>query len=96
LFFLKRAFVLIWFAADEKYAHLKKLENAVENLILFKADLLDYVSIASAVAGCEGVFHVACPVPSTKVPNPEVCVDRAMMCMALLIQVLTQKLYYTA
>ncbi|KAJ3679014.1 hypothetical protein LUZ60_017025 [Juncus effusus] len=57
---------------DDKYAHLKRLENATENLKLFKADLLDFTSIASAVAGCEGVFHVASPVPSTKVSNPEV------------------------
>ncbi|XP_078178274.1 cinnamoyl-CoA reductase 1-like [Carex rostrata] len=58
--------------SDEKYAHLKLLENASENLILFKADLLDFVSVVSAVAGCEGVFHVASPVPFSKVPNPEV------------------------
>ncbi|XP_078182286.1 cinnamoyl-CoA reductase 2-like isoform X2 [Carex rostrata] len=58
--------------SDEKCAHLKKLENATENLELFKADLLDYGSIASSVAGCDGVFHVASPVPSSKVSNPEV------------------------
>ncbi|XP_073102268.1 cinnamoyl-CoA reductase 1-like [Elaeis guineensis] len=58
--------------SDEKNAHLKKLENASENLQLFKADLLDYNAVASAIAGCEGVFHVASPVPPIKVPNPEV------------------------
>ncbi|XP_073102288.1 cinnamoyl-CoA reductase 1 isoform X2 [Elaeis guineensis] len=58
--------------SDEKNAHLKKLENASENLQLFKADLLDYHAITSAIAGCEGVFHVASPVPAAKVPNPEV------------------------
>ncbi|XP_019703966.1 cinnamoyl-CoA reductase 1 [Elaeis guineensis] len=58
--------------SDEKNAHLKKLENASENLQLFKADLLDYNAVASAIAGCEGVFHVASPVPAIKVPNPEV------------------------
>lgn len=57
---------------DEKNSHLKKLEKAQENLKVFKADLLDYNSIASAVAGCEGVFHVAGPFPSRKVSNPEV------------------------
>ncbi|KAJ3707884.1 hypothetical protein LUZ61_011589 [Rhynchospora tenuis] len=62
----------------EKYAHLKRLDNATQNLILFKADLLDYVSIASAVAGCEGVFHVASPVPSFVVPNPEVLLEPAV------------------
>ncbi|KAJ4718840.1 Cinnamoyl-CoA reductase family protein [Melia azedarach] len=58
--------------SDEKNAHLYKLEKASENLKLFKADLLDYNSLYSAIAGCDGVFHVASPVPSTTVPNPEV------------------------
>lgn len=44
-----------------KYAHLNKLEKASENLKLFKADLLDYDSLRSAVEGCSGVFHVASP-----------------------------------
>ncbi|KAG7569036.1 NAD-dependent epimerase/dehydratase [Arabidopsis thaliana x Arabidopsis arenosa] len=57
---------------NEKYAHLKKLEKAGDKLKLFKADLLDYGSLQSAIAGCSGVFHVACPVPPASVPNPEV------------------------
>ncbi|XP_008453022.1 cinnamoyl-CoA reductase 1-like isoform X2 [Cucumis melo] len=57
--------------SDAKYAHLRKLEKATENLQLFKADLLDYQSLRSAIAGCDGVFHVACPVPSTTSSNPE-------------------------
>ncbi|XP_047166868.1 cinnamoyl-CoA reductase 1-like isoform X4 [Vigna umbellata] len=57
---------------SEKYEHLKKLEGAFENLTLFKADLLNYESILSAIAGCTAVFHVASPVPSTVVPNPQV------------------------
>ncbi|KAG1326808.1 cinnamoyl-CoA reductase 1 [Cocos nucifera] len=65
--------------SDEKNAHLKKLENASENLQLFKADLLDYNAVASAIAGCEGVFHVASPVPSTKVPNPEARFPNALV-----------------
>ncbi|XP_027156237.1 cinnamoyl-CoA reductase 1-like [Coffea eugenioides] len=56
---------------DEKYVHLKKLDKAAENLKLFKADLLDYNSISAAIRGCDGVFHVASPVPSGSVPNPE-------------------------
>ncbi|KAL5200259.1 hypothetical protein ABZP36_021462 [Zizania latifolia] len=56
---------------DGKNAHLKALEGAGERLQLFKADLLDYDSVASAVAGCEGVFHVASPVPSSRSTNPE-------------------------
>ncbi|GLT35290.1 hypothetical protein SLA2020_097570 [Shorea laevis] len=57
---------------DEKYAHLNKLDKASENLKLFKAELLDYESLYSAIEGCSGVFHVASPVPLTSVPNPEV------------------------
>ncbi|OWM70551.1 hypothetical protein CDL15_Pgr014224 [Punica granatum] len=47
---------------DEKYAHLNKLERASDNLKLFKADLSDYGSLRSAIEGCAGVLHVACPV----------------------------------
>ncbi|CAN6220751.1 unnamed protein product [Urochloa humidicola] len=55
-----------------KNAHLKALHGAGERLQLLKADLLDYNSVASAVAGCEGVFHVASPVPSGRSSNPKV------------------------
>jgi len=55
-----------------KNAHLKALEGAGERLQLLKADLLEYNSVVSAVAGCEGVFHVASPVPSGRSSNPEV------------------------
>ncbi|KAK7255172.1 hypothetical protein RIF29_28576 [Crotalaria pallida] len=57
---------------NQKYDHLLKLERASENLTLFKADLLSYESLCSAIVGCSAVFHVASPVPSTTVPNPEV------------------------
>nr|KJB60134.1 hypothetical protein B456_009G291200 [Gossypium raimondii] len=50
---------------DAKYAHLNQLERAPHNLQLFKANVLDYGSLCSAIAGCTGVFHVASPVPST-------------------------------
>ncbi|CAA7397994.1 unnamed protein product [Spirodela intermedia] len=56
---------------DPKNVHLKRLENAA-NLKLFKADLLDYESLSAAIAGCEGVFHAACPVPLGKTLDPEV------------------------
>ncbi|CAI0543647.1 unnamed protein product [Linum tenue] len=56
---------------DGKYAHLKQLPNASSNLELVKADLLDYPSLVSAIQGCSGVFHVASPVPSSSVPNPQ-------------------------
>ncbi|TYH18769.1 hypothetical protein ES288_A05G300000v1 [Gossypium darwinii] len=47
---------------NAKYAHLNQLEGASHNLQPFKADLLDYDSLCSAIAGCTGVFHVASPV----------------------------------
>lgn len=55
-----------------KYSHLTKLEKASENLKLCKADLLDYDSLLTAIKGCDGVFHVASPVPGAPVQNPEV------------------------
>ncbi|XP_047074351.1 cinnamoyl-CoA reductase 1-like [Lolium rigidum] len=57
---------------DPKNDHLRALDGAGERLRLFEADVLDYASVASAVAGCDGVFHVASPVPATKSNNPEV------------------------
>ncbi|KAK1259168.1 Cinnamoyl-CoA reductase 1 [Acorus gramineus] len=56
---------------DEKNSHLKKLEGASENLKLFKADVLDYRSLAAAVKGCVGVFHAASPVPIDASPLSE-------------------------
>ncbi|CAM0870155.1 unnamed protein product [Alopecurus aequalis] len=57
---------------DAKNAHLAALDGAAERLRLFKADLMDYGSMAAAVAGCDVVFHVACPVLTSSVANPEV------------------------
>ena len=48
------------------------MDGAAARLRLFRADLLDYGSVAAAVAGCDGVFHVASPVPSTyPIGDPE-------------------------
>ncbi|TJX55701.1 SDR family oxidoreductase, partial [Soehngenia saccharolytica] len=47
---------------DKKYAHLKELEGAEERLELVKADILDYDSLITAIRGCKGVFHTACPI----------------------------------
>ncbi|KAI3969638.1 hypothetical protein MKX01_020199 [Papaver californicum] len=47
--------------SNEKHVHLKNLENAADNLQLFKVDLLDYNSLCAAIAGCSGVLHVASP-----------------------------------
>ena len=62
------------FKGDEKNAHLLKLENARENLKLFKTDLLDYEGLSTAITGCAGVFHVACPIPTdpASILNPKV------------------------
>uniref|UniRef100_A0ACD5Y830 Uncharacterized protein n=1 Tax=Avena sativa TaxID=4498 RepID=A0ACD5Y830_AVESA len=61
---------------EKKTGHLRSLENASENLKLFKADLLDYDAMAAAIAGCHGVFHVASPVPSSNLTDPELEVVR--------------------
>lgn len=63
-------------AENEKNAHLMKLEKASENLKLFKVDLLDYNSFSAAITGCDGVFHVACPVPFGSISNPEARIPR--------------------
>ncbi|XP_065847825.1 cinnamoyl-CoA reductase 1-like isoform X2 [Euphorbia lathyris] len=56
---------------EKKVAHLHKLEGASEKLKLFEADLLDYNALLSAINGCSGVFHVASPLPSSAVLNPQ-------------------------
>uniref|UniRef100_A0A0A9BZ66 NAD-dependent epimerase/dehydratase domain-containing protein n=1 Tax=Arundo donax TaxID=35708 RepID=A0A0A9BZ66_ARUDO len=56
---------------DPKNAHLKQLDGARDNLHLFKADVLDGDSLTPAVEGCEGLFHLATPVPEDKVADPE-------------------------
>ncbi|CAN6163429.1 unnamed protein product [Urochloa humidicola] len=58
--------------SDPKNAHLMALDGARERLRLFKADMLDYAGVAAAIAGCDGVFHVASPVPAVNPTNPEV------------------------
>ncbi|CAD6336225.1 unnamed protein product [Miscanthus lutarioriparius] len=50
---------------DAKNAHLAAMDGAADRLRLFRADLLDYGSVAATIAGCDGVFHVASPVPVT-------------------------------
>uniref|UniRef100_A0ACD5Y0J3 Uncharacterized protein n=1 Tax=Avena sativa TaxID=4498 RepID=A0ACD5Y0J3_AVESA len=53
-----------------KNAFLMQLEGAPANLRLIKADMLDYDTVATAFAGCEGVFHVATPVPE-RIVDPQ-------------------------
>ncbi|KAK3133699.1 hypothetical protein QOZ80_6AG0539870 [Eleusine coracana subsp. coracana] len=57
--------------SDPKNAHLMQLDQAPGNLHLFKADMLDYDTLTPAVEGCEGVFHLATPVPEDKIGDPE-------------------------
>ena len=56
--------ICAWCAGDAKNAHLAAMDGAADRLRLFRADLLDYCSVAAAIAGCDGVFHVASPLPS--------------------------------
>ncbi|CAL5048773.1 unnamed protein product [Urochloa decumbens] len=56
---------------DAKNAHLAAMGGAAERLRLFGADVLDGGAVAAAVAGCDGVFHVACPVPDYALADPE-------------------------
>ncbi|XP_037442386.1 cinnamoyl-CoA reductase 2-like [Triticum dicoccoides] len=56
---------------DPKNAFLTELDGAPANLRLFKADMLDCDTVAAAFAGCEGVFHVATPVPDQKMVDPQ-------------------------
>ncbi|KAM0861782.1 hypothetical protein ACQ4PT_045642 [Festuca glaucescens] len=60
---------------DPKNAHLTQLDGAAEGLRLFKADVLDRAALAAAVEGCEGVFHVASPVPADKIVDPQACIS---------------------
>jgi len=41
--------------------HLEALEGAKDRLKLFQIDVLDYDSMAAAINGCQGVFHLASP-----------------------------------
>ncbi|VAI18876.1 unnamed protein product [Triticum turgidum subsp. durum] len=56
---------------DPKNACLEQLDGARENLRVFKADMLDYGAVTPALAGCEGVFHIATPVPEQEMVDPE-------------------------
>ncbi|XP_023520271.1 cinnamoyl-CoA reductase 1 [Cucurbita pepo subsp. pepo] len=56
---------------ENETKHLEALEGAEARLRLFQIDLLDYDSIAAAVSGCSGVFHVASPCIVDPVEDPE-------------------------
>ncbi|KNA02740.1 hypothetical protein SOVF_215820, partial [Spinacia oleracea] len=56
---------------DKETKHLESLEGADTRLRLFQIDLLDYDSIAAAVATTSGVFHIASPCIVDQVHDPE-------------------------
>ncbi|KAL8140073.1 hypothetical protein V2J09_006094 [Rumex salicifolius] len=56
---------------EDETAHLLALEGADTRLKLFQMDLLDYDSIAAAISGTVGVFHVASPNIIDQVEDPE-------------------------
>ena len=64
--------VLFGAGNPKKVDHLLKLDGAKERLRIFKADLLEEGSFDSAVEGCDGVFHAACPVQLI-FKDPQVC-----------------------
>lgn len=59
---LKSHFLCRVLTDDPKNVHLRELDGARERLTLRKADLLNFDSLKDAIAGCDGVFHTACPV----------------------------------
>jgi nucleoside-diphosphate-sugar epimerase len=62
-------------SGDPKNANLERLQDASQaapaNLRLFTADVLDLDALTHAVQGCDGVFHLATPVPEDKIVDPE-------------------------
>ncbi|KAH7523367.1 hypothetical protein FEM48_Zijuj06G0003300 [Ziziphus jujuba var. spinosa] len=63
---------------DTKNAALYELPKASQNLKLFKADVLDYHSLGPAIAGCHGVFHVASPIPSSTIKDPQATLNNTL------------------
>jgi nucleoside-diphosphate-sugar epimerase len=55
---------------DKETKHLEALPGSDSRLRLFQMDLLDYDSIAKAIDGCNGVFHVASPCIVDQVHDP--------------------------
>ncbi|KAM0909218.1 hypothetical protein ACQ4PT_014939 [Festuca glaucescens] len=64
---------------DPKNAFLKQLDGAPENLRLFTANMLDYDTLMAPFARCEGVFHVASPVPEGRLVDPEASVSSILL-----------------
>jgi nucleoside-diphosphate-sugar epimerase len=56
----------------DKAKFLLQLPGASDCLKLFSADLLEPGSFDEAVAGCDGVFHVASPLIVEAITDPQV------------------------
>lgn len=56
---------------ERETKHLEAIEGADSRLRLFQIDLLDYDSIAAAVSGAAGVFHLASPCVIDQVHDPQ-------------------------
>ncbi|CAA0812009.1 NAD(P)-binding Rossmann-fold superfamily protein [Striga hermonthica] len=56
---------------ERETKHLEAMDGAPSRLRLFQMDLLHYDSIAAAVAGTAGVFHVASPCIVDQVKDPD-------------------------
>lgn len=56
---------------EDETKHLEAMEGAKSRLRFFQMDLLDNDSIATAIKGCAGVFHLACPNIIGQVKDPE-------------------------
>lgn len=52
--------------------HLEALEGGKDRLKLFQLDVLDYDSMAAAINGCQGVFHLASPCTLEELKDPQV------------------------
>ncbi|KAL1558353.1 phenylacetaldehyde reductase-like [Salvia divinorum] len=56
---------------ERETKHLEAIEGADSHLRLFQIELLDYDSIAAAISGATGVFHVASPCIIDRVDDPQ-------------------------
>uniref|UniRef100_A0A0D9VMH7 NAD-dependent epimerase/dehydratase domain-containing protein n=1 Tax=Leersia perrieri TaxID=77586 RepID=A0A0D9VMH7_9ORYZ len=80
---------------DRKNAHLLALDGASERLSLCRADLLDSGSLRAAFAGCNGVFHVACPVSKHDPNLVKVAVEETRNVMNAAADMRVRRLVFT-
>jgi nucleoside-diphosphate-sugar epimerase len=85
----------------EKAKFLLQLPGASDRLKLFSADLLEPGSFDEAVAGCDGVFHVASPIVKEAITDPqaqfiEPAVNGTLNVLASCAKVHTQRVVLTS